>query len=61
MTWKFKSKFTSVLSQKEVACAQQKHVETVMRLPLPAVPFDLCLEVENGSYVFVLNKRIEIF
>lgn len=32
-----------------------------MRLPLPAVPFDFWLEVENGGYVFVLNKKIRIF
>lgn len=42
-------------------CAKQKHVETVMRLPLPAVPFDFWMEVKNGAYIFVLIKEFESF
>lgn len=60
-TWKFKSEFTTVLSQKKVACAKQKRVETVVRLPLPAVPFDFWMEVKNGAYIFVLIKELESF
>ena len=64
VTWKFKSEFTSVLSQKGVACAKRKHVEAVMRLTSPCCSFWLlagsgkwqlcfCPELKNQNFLAV--------